>query len=190
MTGITKSKFLTSAGLLTLLCVLLPPVVRADGTGRGDVIITLPTISGGAGDAIVVFGKLTNTSSNTLDFANDSLTPNNTAIGGVADLAFNGFLGLGPNSIGGNSTLTGVDLFTIFIANDASPGLYDVNFYDLLGGTDANCTLDFSLCGAQLGTVEFAVNVQGVVPTPEPGTLVLLVVGLLAGLLVIRRGWQ
>ncbi|HEV3421127.1 MAG TPA: PEP-CTERM sorting domain-containing protein [Candidatus Acidoferrum sp.] len=190
MTGIMKSKFLTSAGLLTLLCVLLPPVARADGTGLGDVTITLPTISGSAGDTIVVVGKLTNTSSNTLDFANDSVTPNNTAIGGVADLAFNGFLGVGPSSIGGNSTLTGVDLFTIFIANDARPGLYDVNFYDLLGGTDTNCTVDFSLCGVQLGTIEFAVNVQGAVPTPEPGTLVLLVSGLLASLLLIRRAVQ
>jgi hypothetical protein len=39
----------------------------------------------------------------------------------------------------------------------------------------------------QLGTVEFTVNVQGVVPTPEPGTLMLLGGGLLAGLLLFRR---
>jgi hypothetical protein len=65
-----------------------------------------------------------------------------------------------------------------------------VNFYEVHGGTDANCTLDFTKCGVQLGKVEFAVNVQGVVPTPEPGTLILLASGLLAGLLVIRRAVQ
>ena len=190
MTRITKSKFLTSAGLLALLCALLSPAVRADGTGLGDLTITLPTISGSAGDTIVVLGTLTNTSPNTLDFANDSVTFNNTAIGGVADVTFNAIFGAGPSSIGGNSTLINVDLFTVFIANDATPGLYDLNSYDILGGTDANCTLDFTLCGVQLGAIEFTVNVQGAVPTPEPGTLMLLASGLLAGVLVIRRAAQ
>jgi PEP-CTERM motif len=188
MTRIMKSKFLTIAGLLALLCALLSPAVRADGTGLGDLTITLPTISGSAGDSIVVRGNLTNTSMNALDFGSDSVTFNHTGIHGVADVASNGFLSLGPSSIGGNSTLTAVDLFTIFIANNASPGLYNLNFYDLLGGTDAACTL--GLCGIQLGTVEFAVNVQGGVKTPEPGTLMLLASGLLASLLVIRRAAQ
>jgi hypothetical protein len=188
MIGITRSKFIISAGLLALLCVLLSPAVRADGTGLGDLTITLPTISGSAGDTIVVLGTLTNTSANTLDFANDNLFLNNsTALGGVADAAFNAFLGFGPGSIGGNSTLTGVDLFTVIIAPDAAPGPYDVNFYDLFGGTDANCTADPTLCGVELGTVEFTVNVHGAVPTPEPGTLMLLASGLLAGLLILRR---
>jgi hypothetical protein len=189
MTKIMKSKFLASAGLLALLCALLSPGVRADGTGLGDLMITLPTISGNPGDMITVFGNLTNTSSNTLDFGNDFVTPNSTAIVGVGDVAFNAFLDLGPASITGNSTLTGVDLFTITILTH-TPGLYDVNFYEVHGGTDANCTLDFTKCGVQLGKVEFAVNVQGVVPTPEPGTLILLASGLLAGLLVIRRAVQ
>jgi hypothetical protein len=191
MIGIMKSKFLISAGLLALLCALLPPRARADGTGLEDVTITLPTISGSAGDAVKVFGTLTNTSSNTLDFANDSVTfNNNTVLGGAADAATNAILSLGPSSIGGNSMLTGVDLFTVFIASDAAPGLYNVNFYDLLGGTDANCTISPSLCGVQLGTVEFTVNVQGTMPTPEPGTFVLLASAFLVGLLVIRRSAQ
>jgi hypothetical protein len=188
MTGIMKSKFLTSAGLLALFCALLSPGAWADGAGLGDLTITFPTISGSAGDTIVVSGILKNNSSNTLDFANDSVTFNNhSALGGVGDAAFNAFLGLGPSSIGGNSTLTGVDLFTVFIATDAAPGLYDVNFYDLLGGTDANCSADFTLCGVQLGTIEFTVNVQGAVVTPEPGTLMLLVSGLVVGILVLCR---
>jgi hypothetical protein len=42
----------------------------------------------------------------------------------------------------------------------------------------------------QLGSVEFTVDVQGAVPTPEPGTLLLLASGMVAGLLVLRRMTQ
>ncbi len=190
MTRITTSKFTIGAGLLALLCALLSPAARADGTGLGDVTITLPAISGSAGDTITVLGSLTNNSANTLNFGGDFVSPNSTAISGLGDVFFNGFLGFGPSSIGGNSTLTGIDLFTIFIATDAAPGSYDLNFYDLLGGTDAACNLDPTLCGVQLGSVEFTVDVQGAVPTPEPGTLLLLASGMVAGLLVLRRMTQ
>jgi hypothetical protein len=188
MTRITKRRFLTIPGLVALLCALLSPAVRADGTGAGDLTIALPAFSGSAGDTIVALGNLTNASSNALYFSTDSVTFNNIAINGMGDVAFNGFFGLGPTSINGNSTLTGVDLFTIVIATDATPGLYELNFYDLLGGVNPACTL--GLCGVQLGTVEFAVTVQGAVPTPEPGTVMLLASGLLAGLLVLRRAAQ
>lgn len=189
MTRIMKSKFLISAGLLALLCALLSPAVRADGTGLGDLTITLPTISGSAGATIVVLGNLTNSSLNTLDFGSDSVAfDNKTALNGSADFVLSTIFGPNPSSIGENSTLTGVDLFSVMIANNAAPGLYNLNFYDLLGGTDAGCTLGF--CGVQLGTIEFSVNVKGVVATPEPGTLLLLASGLLAALLVIRRATQ
>jgi len=188
MTGITKSKFIISAGLLALFCALLSPGVRADGTGLGDLTITLPTISGSAGDTIVVGGTLTNSSSNPLFFSSDSVTFNNTAMSGTADVAFNGIFDPTLLTIAGSSTQTLSDLFTVFIAPGATPGLYDMNFYDLLGGIDPACTLGF--CGVQLGTVEFSVNVQGPVPTPEPGTLLLLASGLLAGMLVVRRAAQ
>jgi len=192
MTGITKSKFMLSAGLLALFCALLSPAARADGiSGQGDLTITLPTISGMPGQQFTVFGTLTNTSSNTLDFADDSVTFNNPPLSGFADVAFNAPpFGTAPTSIGGNSTLTSVDLFTVFIASNAAPGPYDVNFYDLLGGTDANCALDLTLCGVQLGTIPFTVNVQGPVTTPESGTLLLLASGLLAGLVIIRCAAQ
>ena len=189
MTRITKSKFIISAGLLAMLCALLSPAVRADGTGLGDLTITLPTISGTAGMTIIVGGTLANNSSNALYFSTDSVTFNNTAISGTADLAINGIFDSTLLTVAGGSTQTVTDLFTVFIANDAAPGFYDLNFYDLLGGTAPNCA-SFGSCGVQLGTAEFAVNVQGVVPTPEPGTLVLLASGLLAGFVVIRRAAQ
>ena len=192
MTGILKRKFTISAGLLALLCALVCPTVRADGTGLGDLTITLPTISGMAGQQFTVFGTLTNSSASTLYFSTDSVTFNNPAFQGTPDVAANGFLGLllgldlGPTSINGNSTLTGVDLFTVMIPTGTAPGLYGVNFYDLLGGIDPACT-PLGLCGVQLGTVEFSVNVQAPVTTPEPGTLLLFASGLLAVFFLIRR---
>lgn len=191
MTGMLKRKFTISAGLLALLCALVCPTVRADGTGLGDLTITLPTISGMAGQQFTVFGTLTNNSSNALYFSTDSVTFNSPAIHGTPDVASNGFLGLflgldlGPTSIDANSTLTGVDLFTVTIPTGTAPGSYGMNPYDLLGGIDPTCTLGF--CDVQLGAVEFGVNVQAPVTTPEPGTLLLLASGLLAGLLVVRR---
>jgi hypothetical protein len=191
MTRIVKSKFLYGAGLLGLLCALLAPGARADGTGLGDVTITLPAISGSPGDVIVVIGNLSNASSNALDFTDDFVTVHSpTAIAGLGDVFFNFLLSTGPGSIDGNSTLTGVDLFTILIASDAAPGLYDQNAYVLDGGPDASCsglTFDPTVCSVQLGKVEFTVNVQGPVGTSEPGTLMLLGTGLLTGLLIIRR---
>ena len=190
MTKITKSKFLITAGLTALLCVLLSPAAKADGTGLGDVTITLPTISGSAGDSIVVLGNLTNSSSNTLDFTDDFVSViNPTALTAFGDVFFNSLLDAGPGSIDGNSTLTSVDLFTILIASDAAPGLYDQISYVLEGGPDTSCNVivDPSLCRVQLGRVNFTVDVQGAVPTPEPGTLMLLASGLLAVLVVIRR---
>jgi PEP-CTERM motif len=193
MTKITKSKFLITAGLTALLCVLLSPAAKADGTGLGDLTITLPTISGSAGGTIVVLGSLTNSSSNTLDFTDDFVSVNDpTALTAFGDVFFNSLLRTGPGSIDGNSTLTSVDLFTIFIASDAAPGLYDQNFYVLEGGPDASCNVivDPSLCNVQLGSVEFSVNVQGPVTTPEPGTFLLLTSGLLVGVLLMRRPIQ
>lgn len=186
MTGNTKRKFIISAGLLALLWALLSPGVRADDTGLGDLTITLPTITGNAGDTIIVGGTLTNSSSSPLFFSSDGVTFNNTALSGTADVAFNGIFDSTLLTIAGSATQQPLsDLFTVFIAPGTAPGLYDMNFYDLLGGIDPACTL--GSCGVQLGTVEFSVNVQGPVPTSEPSTLLLLASGLLAGLLVIRR---
>ena len=119
MTEIMKNKFLIAAGMLALLGVLLSPAARADGTGLGDVTIILPTISGNAGDTIIVGGTLTNSSSNALYFSADSVTFNETPITGTADLAFNGIFDPTLLTIAGNSSMSVTDLFTVFIANDA-----------------------------------------------------------------------
>jgi hypothetical protein len=184
MMGITKTKFLAAAGLLALLCTLWTPAVRADA-----LEITLPTITGSAGDTIVVFGDLTNTGSSTLFFGTDTLNinpGNGAALQGTADLALNALLGIGPSFIG-TSPLTAVDLFTIFIAADAAPGVYTVNSYNVTGGSDPGCA--DGTCGTLLGNVSFDVTVTGPVGVSEPSTLALLAAAVLATtlLLSLRR---
>ena len=182
MMGITKTKFLASAGLLAFLCGFWTPAARADG-----LTITLPSITGSAGDSITVFDELANGSSNPLYFSTDTPTINNAAISGFGDLSFNAAFGLGPAFIDGNSTLTGVDLFTILIAPDAAPGVYTGNIYTIKGGTDPSCVN--GTCDTQLGRVAFDVTVRGPVGVREPGTLALLAIALLAAasLLAFRR---
>jgi len=190
MTGVLKRKFTISAGLLALLCALVCPTVRADGTGMGDLTITLSTISGMAGQQVIVGGTLMNSSTNTLYFANESLNFTSITVPlQQTDVVSNAFFGKGPGSIDGGLTLTVIDLFR-FTIPDVPTGLYDLNSYDLLGGIDPNCAFGIGVCDVLLGTGSFTVNVQGTVPTPEPGTMVLLASGLLAGLLVLRRATQ
>jgi hypothetical protein len=181
MARTTKTKFLTLAGLVALLCVLCTPAARADG-----LTITLPAITGNAGDTITVLGALTNNGSDPLYFSSD--TPNiadpTGAIGALPNLAFNAFFGLGPSFIDGNATLSGVDLFTIFIAADAAPGVYAANLYNIAGGSDPACAV--GTCDTLLGTVAFDVTVQNPIGVPEPGTLTLLASVLLA-LAALRR---
>jgi hypothetical protein len=187
MTGILKRKFTMGAGLLALLGALVCPTVRADGTGLGDLTITLPTISGIVGQQVIVGGTLMNSSTNTLYFANESLNFTSLTVPlQQTDVVTNAFFGGGPGSIDGGSTLPVTDLFR-FTIPDVPAGSYDLNSYDLLGGTDPNCAIGTGVCDVLLGTVSFTVNVQGTVRTPEPGTLLLLASGLLAGLLVIRH---
>jgi len=183
MTGILKRKFAISIGLLALLCALVCPTGRADDIGLGDLTISIPTISGMPGQQLIVGGILMNSSTSALYFVNESLNFTSlTVLFQQTDVVLNAFDG-GPGSIDGGATLPVLDLFRFTIPDGTPPGMYDLNSYDLLGGTDPNCTFDCVI----LGTGSFTLNVQGTVPTPEPGTLLLLASGLLAGLLVVRR---
>ncbi len=186
MARITKTKFLTMAGLLALLCALASPPSRADGAGFLTIANLTATI-GNAGNTITVFGDLTNTSSSQLDFNNDNPNFTNLSVSSSTGLlTLNGILGFGPADITGNTKLTGVELFTFIIAPGAAPGVYTLNNYTVYGGTNTGCAIGD--CASQLGIIDFTVTVKSPVTTPEPGSLVLLVSGLIAGLLALRRG--
>jgi len=182
MIRITKTKFLTMAGLLALLCVLVCPPGRAD-----DLSITLDApIVGTAGQTITVFGDITNNTSNTIYFVDESLTFSDpSSLSGSGDVIVNGIFGVGPASVDPGTPQTGVDLFTLLIDPAAAPGVYNFNYYNLIGSTDPACTTDS--CAGSPGTLQFSVTVNSPVTTPEPGSLALLASGLLAGLFLIRR---
>jgi PEP-CTERM motif len=183
MIRITRTKFLSAAGLLALLCVLVCPAGRAD-----DLTITLdsPIVGTAGGPAITVFGDITNNTVNPIYFGNESLTFNDpTSLSGNPDVIINALFFGGPASVDAGLTLPGVDIFTLTIDPSAAPGTYGFNFYDLIGGTDPNCINDG--CTGSSGTLEFSVTVLSPVTAPEPGSLALLASGLLVGLFVLRR---
>lgn len=179
------AQFLVGAALLSL------PFLFAASTAHADALtISLSTaISGNGGDAITVFGNLTNNSLDTLYFSDDSLTFNSTEITGSDDIILNGFFGLGPTSIAPGTILDAVDLFTIQIAGGASPGVYPNNLFDLIGGTDpVACAAGTDGCDSDLGELNFAVTVNGApAGTPEPATLALLALSVLFVALFANR---
>ena len=67
----------------------------------------------------------------------------------------------------------------------AAPGVYTGNFYNITGGSDPAC-ID-GTCTDLLGTVAFDVTVQGPVTSPEPGSLPLLITGILVLATFARR---
>jgi hypothetical protein len=170
-----------------LIATVLSPPAHADG---GGISITLTgTISGSAGDTITVFADLSNTSSSTYYFSDDSLTTTADGYSASDDLIINGIFGLGPVSIAGNSTLDGVDVFTVQILGGA-PGTFSGNIFQLIGGTDpVACGIGTVGCNSPLGLTDFSVTVQGqtVATTPEPATFALLGLGLGALALIGRR---
>lgn len=173
---------LVGAALLSLLSLAAASTAHADAL----TISLSAAISGNGGDSITVFGDLTNNSFDTLYFSDDSLTFNSTAITGFDDIIINGLFGLGPTSIDAGATLDAVDLFTIQIADGATPGLYADNLFDLIGGIDpVACSVGTDGCDSDLGELNFAVTVNGsIATTPEPTPLSLLALGLpfIAGL--------
>lgn len=181
MIRIAKMKFLILAGVLAMFCALVCPAGRAD-----DLSITLDNpVVGSAGDVITVFGDITNNTSSTIFFVDDSLSPQNPGepLSGTADVVFNALLFGGPASVDPGTPLTGVDLFTLMIDPGAAPGVYAYS-YTLRGSTDPGCADE--TC-ENPSVLSFNVTVNGTAITPEPGSFVLLACGLLAGLLVARR---
>ena len=72
-------------------------------------------------------------------------------------------------------------LFTVQIAKDAVPGTCSDNLFALLGGTDpVACSGGTLGCEANLGTLNFSVQVQKQISTPEPGSLLLIASVLVA----------
>ncbi|MGH9739187.1 MAG: PEP-CTERM sorting domain-containing protein [Candidatus Acidiferrales bacterium] len=169
--------------LMAALVFALATPLRAD-----DVSVSLTTnITGPVGSSVTVFGDVTNDTSSTLYFSDDAM--NIAAPGTLAsaadDLIINGFLGLEPTSIAPNSTAN-LDLFTMSLLGGS--GDYTGNSFVLIGGTDAvACSSGTIGCDTQLGSTAFDFSVGTLVPTPEPGTLLLMGIGLASLVFLLKR---
>ena len=170
-----RLKFLAIAVFLAAVVFCSASSVWAD-----DITLSLTTaVTGPAGSVITVYGDLTNNTSGTLYFSDDAinLAAPSTVATAADDIILNGLLALGPASIGANSTLDGVDLFTIQLLGGA--GTYAGNLFDLFGGTDpVACSSGTLGCDTQLGGTSFSFDVTSPTLTPEPSTLLLLGLGL------------
>lgn len=156
-----------------------------------EVSITLTTdVTGSSGNALTVFGDLTNSTTSTQYFGSDAinLTAPPTVATASDDLILNGLFGLGPTSIAAGTTLDNVDLFSVQFLGGS--GTYTGNTFQLFGGTDAvGCADGSPDCTTLLGTGGFQLTVAPTVPSvPEPSTGWLLLSGIgLIGLWRRRR---
>jgi hypothetical protein len=152
---------------------------------RADMVsISLTTnVTGSSGTILTVFGNLTNTTSSTQYFGNDSI--NLTAPPSVAtasdDVILNGLFGAGPVSIAAGATLTNVDLFSVQFLSGA--GNYSGNTFQLLGGTDAvGCANGAADCNTLLGTTTFSLTETSTVPLPAAAWLLVSGLGTLGAI--------
>lgn len=145
--------------LLLGLLLIVPALSRA------DLIFTLdsPIQSLAPGGILTFTGSLTNLNGPTLFLTSDTFTLDGPGL----TLDDTSFLLNAPPSLDSGEAFTG-ELFTVS-ADPTAPAQQTVGEFNILGGpSDTDQTL--------LATKEFAVNV-----TPEPGSLALLMAGLVTG---------
>ena len=147
----------------------------AAASGRASILITfdVPDQRGGPGDTLVYTGVLSNGGLETIFFNSNTL---NLAGSGflVTDLFFLNV----PFSLDPGQSSSSIELFNVRVNDPFTdlPGAY-AGTYALVGGIDSN---------AQniIGSAEFAVTVGAL---PEPSTVALLVIGLVALVGLHRR---
>jgi hypothetical protein len=157
--------------MVALAILILASVAHADSVG-----ITLIQISqtGAAGSTVTFDATLTNLTGNTV-FLNGDSSATSSLFLTVDDTPFltNAPLWLAPSASSGPFAL-----FNVLIDPNMPVGTYDFNSFSILGGVDGNAF-------DTLGTANFSV----VTATPEPGTLVLILCGLLTiGMFAQFRG--
>lgn len=153
-------------GLATLAALVLACGVRADSV---DVSLTQTSQTAAPGSTITFDATITNLSSTDTVYLNGDSSVTSSTLLTVDDTPFltNFPFWLDPSEASGPFAL-----FNVFIDPSTPDGTYDFNSFSILGGLDGN-TFD------TVGTADFSVTVASPVPTPEPGTLVLLLSGLL-----------
>jgi len=147
-----------------------------------DLTLSTTTV-GAAGTSIELFATLTNTGTDQISITGDTFSLGNSFFTGD-DTPFISFL-LGPATLDASQSTGSFDILSISIDPSAIPGSYGPN-------VDSNSfTVDWTdnVTGASFATSQnFTVGVTSTtIPTPESGTLQLLLLGLCALALGFRR---
>jgi hypothetical protein len=163
---------LLRAALLLCLLTIVPSAVRADSN---QTQLTVPSVSGTAGEDVTVFGTITNTGTVRVFLNGEGFSLGSSSLlnGDVTD-----FFANAPASLSGGTNSGLIALFSFDIAPGTAPGVYDENFLQLLGGTGKFDQKD-------IADAEFSVTVESAT-VPEPETLGMIVLGL-GGLGLLRR---
>lgn len=155
--------------VFTVIAVLLPAIgAQADAI---TFVLTNSVQAGTPGSILMFSADITNTGSTTIFLTGDSISPSSAFLN-VTD---NGFSNNVPFSLDAGKSTGTVELFEVMIDPAASPGTYDMNFFDLIAGANpSNPDL--------IETQQFTVNVTSAT-TPEPASILLMASGLVIPLL-------
>jgi hypothetical protein len=117
---------------------------------------------------------VSNPGTSTVYVNGDNVTLQDSSAMGSDDSAFFTNVLLNSPFTGGSGTGSSpVDLFSIIISPAAPVGTYDLNFLDVLGGSDGNAQ-------GILADVPFTVVVTAPAVTPEPASFALFALGFIA----------
>jgi hypothetical protein len=167
-----------------LLAVVVP--AKADSMDGVTFTVTTPNLSGHPGDTLTWTYKLTDNNTDGLNvFFADLSTPLGFSVtDGTPKNTFDNFGGsnIVANGTSFSGTLLSFQSFTT-VPNSINTGFFDLTL--LLQDSHGNFVgIPFDLVENYSATIAPSANV------PEPGTLLLLASGLLAGLLIVRRTAQ
>ena len=163
-----------------LLAVVQP--VTADTMDGVTFTVTNPNLSGSPGDKVIWNYTLTNNSAGGLEvFFADLSTPAGFNVGdGIPVNSFDDFGG--SNIVANGHTFSGtLYLFQSFptVPESTNTGFFDLTLFLLDSQNSLVNIVDFN--------EKYSATIASSTAIPEPGTLLLLASGLLAGFLVSRR---
>jgi hypothetical protein len=162
--------------MAAMVVLFLATAAHADSV---DVTLTQTSQTTAAGSTITFDATITNLSSTDKIFLNGDSSVTSSLLLTIDDTPFltNFPLSLDPSEVSGPFTL-----FSVFIDPSTPAGTYDFNSFSILGGEDDSAS-------DTIGTADFSLTVGSIIATPEPGTMTLLISGLLAIAVFTRFRW-
>jgi hypothetical protein len=162
------------AFLMLLLAAFAAPLLRADTINASLVHDTLMTTAG----STITFQVNLSNPSQTDTFLNSDSSITSSPLIQLNDAPYFSFTFPGVIAAGGSAGP--IDLFNILVAPGAVPGNYTGTF-TIIGGGDSGSFID-------LADLNFTVKVASSSSVPEPGTLTMLLLGvILAGAFLLIK---